>query len=750
MQFEKDINNPIGSYNYSTNFMNSSSRSPLLNSCSQHLSNSYNVSSKQHDMINSILESCVLKWFPFLNETDNDEVNDKNGNVKFEQNESDEMIGHINGNSNENINCKLKNEILHLKQFYKGVKSSNFPLKQLCKTQRTIFNINDETCDEDVFYNSNSIYRDMINENEIKSVSDSDDNRNNNKNELFWNKLINDKNSNNEKKQVDYYYSNEQEKNNWNDTTTYYDCISKEELENNFIINNINSDMRTKLNSDMSIKLSSDMSTKLNSDISSKIDSHHLYTNKHKQKSIKSEIFQETNIEMNKEKKITNLKTSSNVSTMNNIIIKSAQNENTEDKQYYDQTMKKKIKNDLRVIDQYNDSNINKNNDNNTSTDIKLFDSNKNDYYAKNYVKTDNDMFINGINDDEYTLNKYNVAEKIENIKKGRKNDTILYDTNDSNKNNANAKVKNEKQLKINIGEIGQSIINKQVNNNKSSQNVDSSNNDYIDISINNIIQNIKNEEIKEKNITMDSYGLIYLNICLKVINKNLDYFEKRKELKNELLINEKKKIKEILKLYDKLFYNHFKFIPNKIYKETLRPIYSYYQNLKHTIMDPSLSSTTRDKTVAKKCSQTVDNNFQIASKSIENVNELQKKESVDSFGQYNNLSSFSGVIKDMSIKKILMQVDDSSDIRHLEKDYKYIYKDLVKLKGLLLKKKHYKNILFEYQKLFLQTNNRYVRTYKDIYPVEKEYKVYTQIKKETVELISTINAKYNKYYLSL
>lgn len=101
-----------------------------------------------------------------------------------------------------------------------------------------------------------------------------------------------------------------------------------------------------------------------------------------------------------------------------------------------------------------------------------------------------------------------------------------------------------------------------------------------------------------------------------------------------------------------------------------------------------------------------------------------------------------------MNVKKILLDVDESTDISHMENDYKFLYNDLVKLKNLLIKKRNYKNILFDYQKRFVQLNNRCVKTYKDIYPVEKEYKLYTQIKKETVAVINLINANYKKYYL--
>ncbi|CRH03123.1 conserved Plasmodium protein, unknown function [Plasmodium relictum] len=649
------MNNLTNVYNYSSNVISSPRTSSMLSiSSSQNLSNNYKFSNFQNETINLILENCVQDWFPFLKEE-----NDKNNNIEKDYN--------------------LNNEIIKLQNFYKGVKSSEFPLQKLYKTDRSISNLNEDYDDEDIFYNSNSIYMNILSESDIK----------NNKNEIPFNKsFIKDKVNEDKNYKIDT-----NEANDVNESNYFYDCIAEQvsEINNNFNLhekkNNKENERKEK------IKLE-------------KLDK------------IKNEIKEKKKLSLQKFKK-----------------------ENEENKNYEEikKDSKKEEKEEQKqqqhlLILQHKEEAERKNKK-------KVMEKEKSEDENEKYEIEEGNLYNN-------------ISSNICIVNDPKKNKSIVEKT--SSKDNI-SRIDNEKNMENNYSTEKYKLMNarKDMNTNEYKESYKNINNnpinkekiqymEYDKRSINSIIEEIKSEESKEKNITMESYGNIYLSICMNVLKKDLDYFFSPCQLKNEKLLYEKKKIKEILKLYDKLFYNHFKFIPNKFYKETLRPIYSYYQNLKCNI-EGNTSNNSFDLKSGKSSSFNKDNEIQtkVNNKEYDDIKSIQKKIS----NEYSNLGSFSNIINDSNIKKILLDVDGNKDISHLEKDYKYIFKDLVKLKSLLLKKRHYKNILFNYQRNFVHINNRCVKTYRDIYPVEKEYKIYTQIKKETIEVINNINANYKKYY---
>ncbi|KEG00639.1 conserved Plasmodium protein, unknown function [Plasmodium vinckei vinckei] len=610
---------------------------------SQNMSSSIYINNfnMQNDLVSIILEDCIKEWFPFLNDHE-DGKHENRMKEKREEGDDDESINKI---EKENI----KDEIIKLKKFYKGVKSTNFPLKKLYKSERNIFNLNNEQDDEDIFFNSDGVYMGILRENDKNQDKDNFYNINNKE---FESQSFNDKRGN----------------------TKFYDCIFTEDDEKN---------------------------NKLSKKMSSEDEYIQEFINQEKSETIQ---------EWEKNKKI-----------KNGVKYDIKNNNQSYDRSRYNSEsdsvlLKRKKGNDIKGEDDI-------------FLNVKEYDTGS-VKSEKNYQPIDkidkNKFKANTLDNKNNFINKYSCKEKEMCISKVKNFNYV---------NEIDIK-KESRESSLNImNESGKSVMD---NDGETPFNKKS---------ISTIIQEIKFEDSKEKNYSMDSYGSIYLNTCLKVLKVDINYFIIPKDIGNEELLYEKKKIKEILKLYDKLFYNYFKFIPNKFYKETLRPIYSYYQNLKSTI-GLGTPNSSLDLTSRRSCS--ISKNYEIRSSSTpkahsEEGNSVKGK--TQEHMEYTNLGSFSNLINDMNVKKILVDVDESTDISHMENDYKFLYNDLVKLKNLLIKKRNYKNILFDYQKRFVQLNNRCVKTYKDIYPVEKEYKIYTQIKKETAEVINSINANYKKYY---
>ncbi|SBS80748.1 conserved Plasmodium protein, unknown function [Plasmodium ovale curtisi] len=656
------------SCNYSSSVLKSPGRSPLLSTSSQNGSCNYNNTNLQNEMVNIILESCIHEWFPFLKENREEE---KPGQAKLREKEKEKS-----NNVKEARGSKLRNKILTQKLFYKGVKSSNFPLRRLCKTERNIFNLNDEEDDEDVFYNSNSIYMNMLR----------DGDTNNAEAELDAGGEVHDGTSNDAENgsKLSACSRRPDEVNNANENVPFYDCIAEEGDEisarnNSKEYPNLYNKEKTPKEQFCAVREDMDEGRK-------RFD------------------FEKWEMDINEQR----------VYTMQEQIIPLQRNEEGKNKK----------------------SDIEKN----TGEASCGRDCHKDEYSnsRSTYNATKGSSYVEGV------MKKSEVcSSRLECEQNVSKVDDII-------ENNTTLKGKKIDEISPN-GENDTLSVNQSKGDNTDNVNIECKEPSETDTredqhlkseskSISVIIQEIKNEEAKVKDVVMDTYGNIYLGICLLVLKKDISYFSSRNALKNEALINEKKKIKEILKLYDKLFYSHFKFIPNKFYKETLRPIYSYYQHLKCTIGGGAPNASLDIKS-RKSYSLSKDYEIQKSAecKIHEDVSQAQRRGSGSL--ELTNLGSFSNIISDTNIKRILLDVDANKDISHLERDYKFIYKDLVKLKGLLLKKRHYKNILYDYQKNFVQFNNRCVKTYRDIYPVEKEYKVYTQIKKETVEVINSINA---------
>ncbi|ANQ06037.1 Uncharacterized protein PCOAH_00002830 [Plasmodium coatneyi] len=687
------MKNSYDTYNYSGSIFNSPGKSSMLSTSSQNLSGSYghiNLS-PQNEMITCILEQCVQEWFPFLREHED-------GGTKAE------------GNKRTNLNEEIK----RLKNFYKGVSSPNFPLKKLGKMDRSISSLNDENDDEEIFYNSNSLYMNLLSGGEEGEAMHEEGNSRGEDDDVLLNKgYTRAKTKTQSENEHALLGRNALEEN------LFYDCIAEREDVHN------KGGSRDGMN----------------------------YHREDPQGGGEAPVWSLQKIR------------NQNEDEKKNFYLQKCRDQMSEKKEH-------KMKQPLLLLQRREDGKREEDNhseDHNDKQEEYKFHDRVNELSGGRNNRSDYDSLdTSAVNSSQSRKCKEEEKEEeYPQYKSDMKDLPVQRLSTKEEDVTPQGYLSNRRKEKMsNVSKLTDSYKGDNCTKGESVPRED-----YSSKSINSIIQEIKKEESKEKNFTMDSYGTVYLSICTKVLEKDVDYFLTPRMLPNEDLLNEKKKIKEILKLYDKLFYSHFKFIPNKIYKETLRPIYSYYQNLKCTLVGGGVSVGSFDGKSRKSCSLSRDYDIERSTnynshdeiKSFESrptdsseyknlgssSNAEYKTVGSSSNGEYKNLGSFSNLINDQNIKKILLDVDDSKDISHLEKKYKYIYKDLVKLKSLLLKKRHYKNILFEYQKKFVQNNNRCVKTYRDIYPVEKEYKIYTQIKKETGDVINSINANYKKHYLN-
>lgn len=697
----------------------SSPRTGVLNNSSPHhsLNHSYRSRSGQSEFMKMILEECIKDWFPFL----------KEDNIEGEGCDKKE---------DENKNC-LHERLVRLQSYSIGVKSPEFPLQKLYKSDRNISHLNEDNEDEELFYSSFNIYDMILNETkDERGISES-----------FHKKILNTK----EREVI-----NKDEHETDDEDEKYKDCkeevyqTQEEKKEQEEVKANTNAEKETKRKHTITIPRKKNAREK-------ESDREHEETfKKIKDKADKGYVLLQKQI--NETKMEHNRKY---------VLEQERDNEQKREKEWEREGEKErkiqKEKEREREREKQQNMNIKERYD-------KERVRGRNKVVEENNLETRNETAHSHVNNDnkkykgvkseksiEKEETRFNVKEK-RNVKETEK---VIGSSKDKNNKIANTEKENIYEIKEGQKNI---TFDKDITNRIKHKSSKLSMAQQDARSISQILAEIKQEEANEKNVKMEHYGNMYMNICVRVLKQHPNFCLNASNLQNEQLKNEKKKIKEILKLYDKLFYSHFKFTPSNFYKESLRPIYSYYQSLKQNISQAENERVLADRkpekpsgSEKKRQLQTKDTtSFQSISTSssyiANNMNINNKEEYISGSASNNSIlhsksSNFSNLLNDPIIQKVIMDVDTCDDISHLEKDFKYIYKDLVKLKNLLVKKKYYKTILFNYQNHFLEKNNRCVKTYKDIYPVEKQYKLYTQIKKEICELITCINHGYKKYY---
>lgn len=177
-------------------------------------------------------------------------------------------------------------------------------------------------------------------------------------------------------------------------------------------------------------------------------------------------------------------------------------------------------------------------------------------------------------------------------------------------------------------------------------------------------------------------------------------------------LNNEKKNVKNQLKLYDSAFIATFNKAPQRNDKEPMRPLYMYYKKLKHIITKKQKEPNNND----------ASNRGNSVGSGIGSTNM-----SVSSAG--GSASGFLSSDGDKPKKEIKL---DQSVNEVLTKAGLSTKQDVTqKISSLKAERSALRIKLDEFQKEFLKTYNRKIRYTKDIAPVSHEFKRYKELKGE-------------------
>jgi leucyl aminopeptidase (aminopeptidase T) len=201
-----------------------------------------------------------------------------------------------------------------------------------------------------------------------------------------------------------------------------------------------------------------------------------------------------------------------------------------------------------------------------------------------------------------------------------------------------------------------------------------------------------------------------------------------------EEINQEKKNVKNELKLYDSAFIKIFARPPARADKEPMRPLYMYYQNLRKAI---SKKAYAKAGGVAKKLQSNQSNTGSITSLGS----------GAGSLGSnFSNISIGANSEEDKSSSKTKIPFTE-------EEAKKAPPEELMKKLGLenekelkkqihefMKERKHLRRVLDTFQKEFLKTYNRKLRFTKDISPVASEFKRYKELKKEIAKLENVLN----------
>lgn len=214
-----------------------------------------------------------------------------------------------------------------------------------------------------------------------------------------------------------------------------------------------------------------------------------------------------------------------------------------------------------------------------------------------------------------------------------------------------------------------------------------------------------------------------------------------------EQLLAEKAKVKLKLKEYDACYEKIFNKLPTRHEKEVMKPLYIYYRSLKNAIEkrkeEKATISTTAESELYDKTS-TFNNNSNIshvgagsfvqANTNTYMVSTLNQNTFVN-HGRANSATApdrgnntNTNFQVEQNIKKNKRSLS-KSEVIALEKEYFNIKNEQNKLKKMLHK----------YQDEFQKNNNRKVKYFKDITPVEKEYSQYKSNKQRLKELKTVI-----------
>lgn len=192
------------------------------------------------------------------------------------------------------------------------------------------------------------------------------------------------------------------------------------------------------------------------------------------------------------------------------------------------------------------------------------------------------------------------------------------------------------------------------------------------------------------------------LNVALERLGLKLSDLSGTSD-KNREPSNEKSRVKQELKRYDTEFQKLFSRPPSHSEKEPMRPLYVYYRRLKTLI-----SQSER-----KLGSKSGDNTPRLGG--LESIPEQEEAETPQSRTRQ----------KAQSIEDQILKVEGRIESLHNEKA-------------------SIRSKLQTFQERFVSENNRKIRFHKDILPIEREYRMYKNLKEE-IQKAETQLAELNK-----
>lgn len=163
-------------------------------------------------------------------------------------------------------------------------------------------------------------------------------------------------------------------------------------------------------------------------------------------------------------------------------------------------------------------------------------------------------------------------------------------------------------------------------------------------------------------------------------------------------LAAEKRRVKQELKRYDAEFKKQFMRFPTHMEKEPMRPLYVYYRRLKTMILQVEQRAGGRRGTAAGGGSDDEGPRFQAR----------------ESFGNLDGLDS-------ETPRQNSRRTPVEDQIAALE----------ARVESLQNEKSGVRSMLQAFQEKFVVENNRKIRFHKDILPIEREYRMYKNLKEE-------------------
>lgn len=184
------------------------------------------------------------------------------------------------------------------------------------------------------------------------------------------------------------------------------------------------------------------------------------------------------------------------------------------------------------------------------------------------------------------------------------------------------------------------------------------------------------------------------------------DINKKLKTMSNTQLNQEKKRVKQELKKYDSDWRKQFKVVPNHSQKEVMRPLYVYYRCLKQQITQGGSSRPSG----------------QPGQVDADSDDEDRQPTGANPDNQDSRSASKATPRPDGDVETQIAQLE-------------------ARVNALQQEKGSVRTKLREFQEGFVRQHHRKIKFHKDILPIEREYRVYKNIKEEMAKVESQIRS---------